>query len=220
MLVFRWQHNSNCCRDCWRITRISRCHFNRPLLSTLKRKTIVHGGKRCSSATIAVYRSLVIYHNFWMEFSDFRGGFFFSLSVISSHYLLLYLHRPFWSSRVSIMPTVGLPPRWPWYSTLRVVVFGAGVLGQAKAGTAGPGGRPARSPDLQRRPRCWRPRRRWQRPHRPRSRPATNSTRNHCWRCRGRTPSTERRPATTWVPNGTRTCPNRRPTQRLITVYS
>lgn len=39
MLVFRWQHNSNCCRDCWCITRISRCHFNRPLLSTLKRKT-------------------------------------------------------------------------------------------------------------------------------------------------------------------------------------
>lgn len=113
--------------------------------------------------------------------------------------------------------------RWQYAST--TVVFGTGLRSpRAKAGTAGrQDGRPARRPpDPRRRSYTWRPllqRRPCPRVPRLRGRrwsTATNSIRSPCWKCRGRTPNTVKRPATTWAPSGTRTCPNRRPTQRLI----
>lgn len=112
---------------------------------------------------------------------------------------------------------------------LGIVVFGTGAPGQPKVGAVGWGGHRVRPPDpLQRRRHCcscgpllpplprWPPAAPLVQQVRLRWRPATNSTRSLCWKCRGHTPSTERRPATTWAPSGIRTYPNHRPTQRLI----
>jgi len=115
-----------------------------------------------------------------------------------------------------------------------IVMFGIGAPGQPKVGAAGWDGHRVRPPDplLHRRRRHWYCRQMLRlQPLWPlaapsvgpvwlQRRPATNSTKNLYWRCRGHTPSTERRPVMTWAPSGTRTYPNRRPTLRLIiTVY-